>query len=109
MCSFNENGDPSSSLFKVIGNGSKKYGVATFNGKTYDTCLKMESSTNISFTTTKTMKLTLVFADTETASFNLDGTKTVGTGSTYTIDSLPAGEHVIIKKDKCNLFLIVLE
>lgn len=109
MCSFDKGGTPSSSLFTVTGNGSNSKGVATFNGKTYDTCLKMESNTNISFTTTKTMKLTLVFADTETASFNLDGTKTVGTGSTYTIDSLPAGNHVITKKDKCNLFLIVLE
>ena len=69
----------------------------------------MESSTNISFTTTKTMKLTLVFADTETASFKFDGKKTVGTGSTYTFDSLPAGEHTITKQDIRNLFLIVIE
>ncbi|KXB48757.1 pectate lyase [Bacteroidales bacterium KA00344] len=109
VCSFDKNGTPSSSLFTVVGNGSNSKGMATYNGKTYDTCLKMESSTNISFTTTKPMKLTLVFADTETASFKLDGKKTVGTGSTYTIAELPAGDHVITKKDKCNLFLIVLE
>ena len=109
VCSFDKTGKPSSSLFTIVGNGSNSKGTATYNGKTYDTCLKMESSTNISFATTKTMKLTLVFADTETASFNLDGTKTVGTGSTYTIAELPAGDHVIIKKDKCNLFLIVME
>ncbi|MGI6242523.1 MAG: pectate lyase [Prevotella sp.] len=109
MCSFDKGGNPSSSLFTVMGNGSNSKGVATYDGKTYDTCLKMESTTNIAFTTTETMKLTLVFGDTETASFNLDGTKTVGTDSTYTIDELPAGAHTIIKKDKCNLFLIVLE
>lgn len=109
VCSFDKTGTPSSSLFTVVGNGSNSKGTATYNGKTYNTCLKMESSTNISFTTTKPMKLTLVFADTETASFKLDGKKTVGTGSTYTFDSLPAGEHTITKQDIRNLFLIVME
>ena len=109
VCSFDKTGTPSSSLFTVMGNGSNSKGTATYNGKTYNTCLKMESTTNISFTTTKPMKLTLVFADTETASFKLDGKKTVGTGSTYTFDSLPAGEHTITKQDTRNLFLIVIE
>lgn len=109
VCSFDKAGTPSSSLFTVAGNGSNSKGTATYNGKTYNTCLKMESTTNISFTTTKPMKLTLVFADTETASFKLDGKKTVGTGSTYTFDSLPAGEHTITKQDIRNLFLIVME
>lgn len=109
VCSFDKAGTPSSSLFTVVGNGSNSKGTATYNGKTYNTCLKMESTTNIFFTTTKPMKLTLVFADTETASFKLDGKKTVGTGSTYTFDSLPAGEHTITKQDIRNLFLIVME
>lgn len=109
VCSFDKAGTPSSSLFTVAGNGSNSKGTATYNGKTYNTCLKMESTTNISFTTTKPMKLTLVFADTETASFKLDGKKTVGTSSTYTFDSLPAGEHTITKQDTRNLFLIVIE
>ena len=109
VCSFDKTGTPSSSLFTVMGNGSNSKGTATYNGKTYNTCLKMESTTNISFTTTKPMKLTLVFADTETASFKLDGKKTVGTSSTYTFDSLPAGEHTITKQDIRNLFLIVIE
>lgn len=109
VCSFDKTGTPSSSLFTVMGNGSNSKGTATYNGKTYNTCLKMESTTNISFTTTKPMKLTLVFADTETASFKFDGKKTVGTGSTYTFDSLPAGEHTITKQDIRNLFLIVIE
>lgn len=109
VCSFDKAGTPSSSLFTVMGNGSNSKGTATYNGKTYNTCLKMESTTNISFTTTKPMKLTLVFADTETASFKFDGKKTVGTSSTYTFDSLPAGKHTITKQDIRNLFLIVIE
>jgi hypothetical protein len=55
------------------------------------------------------MRLTLVFGDTETISFKLDGVKTVGTGSTYTIDALPAGQHVITKQNVGNLFVLVLE
>ncbi len=109
MCSFDKSGTPSSNLFTVVGNGSNTKGSATYNGTTYDTCLKMESTTSITFTTTSTMKLTLVFGDTETISFKLDGAKTVGTGSTYTIDALAPGEHVITKQNVGNLFLLVLE
>ncbi|MBM6993374.1 MAG: pectate lyase [Prevotella sp.] len=109
ICSFDKSGTPSSSLFTVVGNGSDSKGTATYNGTTYSTCLKMESTTSITFTTTETMRLTLVFGDTETVSFKLDGTKTVGTASTYTIDALTAGQHVITKQNVGNLFLLVLE
>lgn len=108
-CSFDKSGTPSSQLFTVVGNGSNSKGTATYNGTTYSTCLKMESSTSITFTTAKEMKLTLVFGDKETASFKIDGTKTVGTESTYTIGALAAGEHKITKQDSRNLFLIVVE
>lgn len=109
MCSFDKSGAPSSSLFTVVGNGSGSKGTATYNGTTYDTCLKMESATSISFTTTQPMRLTLVFGNAETASFKLNGTKTTGSANTYTVESLPAGQHRITKQDSRNLFLIVLE
>lgn len=109
VCTFDKTGMPSSDRFAVVGNGSNSKGTATYNGIAYSNCLKMESTTSITFTTTETMRLTLVFGDTETISFKLDGVKTVGTGSTYTIDALPAGQHVITKQNVGNLFVLVLE
>lgn len=109
VCTFDKTGMPSSDRFAVVGNGSNSKGTATYNGIAYSNCLKMESTTSITFTTTETMRLTLVFGDTETISFKLDGVKTVGTGSTYTIDALPAGQHVITKQNMGNLFVLVLE
>lgn len=109
VCTFDKTGTPSSDRFAVVGNGSNSKGTATYNGIAYSNCLKMESTTSITFTTTETMRLTLVFGDTETISFKLDGVKTVGTGSTYTIDALPAGQHVITKQNVGNLFVLVLE
>lgn len=109
VCSFDKTGRPSSSLFAVTGNGSNSKGTATYGGQSYDTCLKMESATNVTFTTTATQRLTLVFGDTETASFKLDGQKLTGTSSTYTVEALAPGQHTITKADSRNLFLIVLE
>lgn len=109
VCTFDKTGIPSSDRFAVVGNGSNSKGTATYNGIAYSNCLKMESTTSITFTTTETMRLTLVFGDTETISFKLDGVKTVGTGSTYTIDTLPAGQHVITKQNVGNLFVLALE
>ena len=109
VCTFDKTGMPSSDRFAVVGNGSNSKGTATYNGIAYSNCLKMESTTSITFTTTETMRLTLVFGDTETISFKLDGVKTVGTGSTYTIDALLAGQHVITKQNVGNLFVLVLE
>ena len=67
----------------------------------------MESSTSIKFTASKKMKMTLVFADTETGSIKINGTKQTSTTSTITADVEGAVE--ITKADTRNLFVIVLE
>lgn len=108
ICSFDKTGVPSNPLFTVIGNGSNSKGTATYNGTTYSTCLKMEGSTSIKFTTTKEMELTLVFGDNETASFKLNGTNYTGNTSIYKITISP-DSYEIKKKDSRNLFLITLE
>ena len=108
ICSFDKTGVPSNPLFTVIGNGSNSKGTATYNGTTYSTCLKMEGSTSIKFTTTKEMELTLVFGDNETASFKLNGTSYTGNTSIYKITISP-DSYEIKKKDSRNLFLITLE
>jgi len=106
VCDF-MNKAPSSNIFTVNGSYSTSKGSATFGGKTYTVCLKMESSTSIKFTTSKKMKMTLVFGDTETGSIKINDTKTAGTGNIITAE---VEGSVELKKDKSvNLFLIVLE
>lgn len=107
LCSFDKNGVPSSNLFTVVGNGSNSKGTATYNGVSYNTCLKMESTTSVKFTLAGDMALTVVFGDTETTSFKLNGNKLTGSASTYTLD-LEAGSYEITKADVRNLFLIEL-
>lgn len=107
-CNFAGNA-PSSSLFSINGNYSTSKGTATVNGTTYSTCLKMESSTSIKFTIEKAMKLTLVFASTETGKrVKVDGTNyTTDSNAVVTVD-LAASTHEITKGDSINLFFIGL-
>ena len=108
LCTFDKSGTPSSSFFTVSGNGSNTKGTATVDGQTYDTCLKMESSTSIKFTLAQSMRMTLYFGDTETASIKIDGEKITGTSSTYAT-TLAAGAHELTKDKSVNLFAIKLE
>ncbi len=95
-------------MFTVTGNYSNAKGTATYDGKTYSICLKLESATSVAFNLAKPMKMTLVFADTETGSIKINGTKQTSTGSQLTAD-LPAGSVTLTKADSRNLFLIILE
>ncbi len=106
ICSFTGNA-PSSSLVTVSGNYSTSKGTATYGGVTYNTCVKMESATSITVNPGKAMKMTLVFADTETASIKIDGTKVTSSTSSYTTEI--SGSTTLTKADSRNLFLIVLE
>ena len=97
---------PSNSIVTVSGNYSTK-GTATYNNVTYSTCVKMESSTSIVVNAAKSYKMTLVFGDTETASAKINGTKIIGSGSTYT--QMITGRTTITKDRSVNIYAIVLE
>ena len=109
-CNFQSKA-PSNSSFTVSGNYSDSKGSATVNGVTYTTCLKIESSTSISFTTTEKMKMTLYFGSNDTkCSIKVDGTKVSGDTATKTLTTeIEAGSHTLTKADSCNLFYIKLE
>jgi pectate lyase len=99
--------DKNSSFFSMTGNLSKTYGSVSYAGLTLTQCLKMESSTDISFTTTQAGTLTLVFGGTTSAS----GKKVKVDGENYTLDAsqiltkeLSAGAHTVAKGDAINLF-----
>ena len=98
---------PSSSIVTVNGSYSTSKGIATIDGTAYTTCVKMESSTSIKLTLDKKVSATFYFADAETASMKIAGTKIKATGSTYTT-TLEAGTHEITKDKSVNLFGIKL-
>ena len=109
-----------SDFFNITGNLSNatKYGVPlTYNGLTIEKCLKLESSTSITFELETTMTLTLVFSTYTYATIKIDG---IGYDSsaeqfethdgyiTFTIE-LEAGSHTIGKKDSQVIFYMSLE
>lgn len=92
-----------STFYTIVGNLSTGKGTVEYNGLTLTQCLKMESSTSITFTAAADGKLTLVFVETA-ATVNVDGTKyTSGGDGIITVD-LKAGAHTIAKADTANLF-----
>ncbi|MCD8296703.1 MAG: hypothetical protein LUC88_03930 [Prevotella sp.] len=102
-------GAPSSTFYTVSGNYSSSKGSATVNGTTYTTCLKMESSTSVTFTTTEEMTLTLVFESGSTADVKIDGTTvSAASGSNVITVDLLAGSHTITKASTHYLYYINL-
>ena len=103
---FTESGKDSS-FFAINGNLSTSKGTVEYNGLTLTRCLKMESSTTITFTITESKKLTLVFVE-STTNIKINGEKITSDSNIITVE-LEAGTHTISKADTKNLFYIVLE
>jgi hypothetical protein len=73
----------------------------TYNGNTYTSGLKLNSSGTVKFTTTETMNMTLILSKAKANAVKVDGTNMTGTEvENYylvTVNNLPAGEHTIAK------------
>ncbi|PBJ11403.1 T9SS type A sorting domain-containing protein [Flavobacterium sp. ACN6] len=91
-----------SDFYSITGNLSTTKGTVNYNGLTLTQCLKIESSTSITFTTTQSSTLTLVFVE-SAATIKVDNVDRTASGGIVTV-SLPAGSHTIAKKDTANLF-----
>ena len=68
----------------------------------------MESSTQVSFTTTEEMTLTLVFNDGSSPNIKIDGVKVSATSGSIITQTLPAGTHTLTKADQNFLYYITL-
>ncbi len=89
-----------------VANLSTSKGTVTYNGLTLTQCLKMETNTSITFTTTHASTLTLVMNTSETdptAQIKVDGTNRNDASGILTL-SLAAGSHTIAKSNSANLF-----
>ena len=105
--SFTDNGkvDPEG-FFTISGNTSATKGSVTYDGKQLTTCLKIETSTNISFTA-EAGKLILIFGGTTSAvgkQIKVDGKSYDIPASQICEIELLSGRHAITKDDSINLF-----
>ncbi len=99
--------DKNSEFYTITGTLSSSKGTVTYGGETMTQCLKMESSTNITFTAPHSGTYTLVFGGSTSAG----GKKVKIDGKEYTADSngivtvqVAPGEHTVTKGDSINLF-----
>ena len=94
-----------STFYTITGNLSDSKGTVVYQDITMTQCLKMESSTIITFTTTSTARLTLVFNSDFTGKIKInDISYTAANGIVTT--TLAAGTHKITKGDSSNLYYI---
>ncbi|GGP01960.1 hypothetical protein GCM10010992_04430 [Cloacibacterium rupense] len=91
-----------SSFYTISGNLSTTKGTVTYEGLTLTQCLKIETSTNITYTTTQASTLTLVFVETA-PTIKVDGVSYTGSGGIIEI-AVSAGTHTITKQNTANLF-----
>lgn len=104
---FTTNG-VTSNFFGIQGNLSSSKGSVVYNDLTLTQCLKIESSTSISFTATKTSTLTLVFNTADGTKIKIDGTSYPMTNGVVSV-SLAPGAHTITKDSITSLFYMKLE
>jgi len=92
-----------STFYTISGNLSTSQGTVVYNGLSLTQCLKMESLTAISFTTTAAATLALVFNDTFSGTVKIDGTNQTVTAGRLTMP-LAGGAHQIAKGTTANLY-----
>ena len=104
---FTEDG-VESDVFEIMGSLSTTKGSVTYDGETLTRCLKMESSTSVTFTLSTSGTMRLVFLESFSGAVKVDDTKYTATSGIATVD-LAAGSHTITKADVSFLFLIVID
>lgn len=109
-CSFTANGKeavPSNSAFVLTGSAKNvKVEETVIEGTTYSASLKMESNTEVSFTTSQKMTLYVYYGVSGTkTNVKVDGVKQAGAPTTVVLE---AGAHKITKGDSSAIALIKL-
>ncbi|WNM17754.1 pectate lyase family protein [Flavobacterium capsici] len=84
-------------------------GSTTYDGLTLTARMKVESATNVSYTTPDVSTLTLVFDPTFSGTIKLDNVSYTASNGVVIIPSVPAGAHAITKGSVANLFYIKTE
>lgn len=93
----------SSDFYTISGKLSSNKGTVNYNGLSLDTCLKIESKTKITFTTTAKAELVLVFNQKNSSDIKVDGTVYTLTDGILSLE-IEAGSHEITKESTGNLY-----
>ena len=93
----------SSDFYTISGKLSSNKGTVSYNGLSLDTCLKIESKTKITFTTTDKAELVLVFNQKYSSDLKVDGTVYTLTDGILSLE-IEAGSHEITKESTGNLY-----
>ena len=93
----------SSDFYTISGKLSSNKGTVSYNGLSLDTCLKIESKTKITFTTTAKAELVLVFNQKNSSDIKVDGTVYTLTDGILSLE-IEAGSHEITKESTGNLY-----
>uniref|UniRef100_UPI00257B2D88 pectate lyase family protein n=1 Tax=Prevotella sp. TaxID=59823 RepID=UPI00257B2D88 len=108
-CSFTANGKeavPSNSAFVLTGSAKNvKAEETVIEGTTYSASLKMESNTEVSFTTSQKMTLYVYYGLSGANNVKVDGVKQTGAPTTVVLE---AGAHKITKGGTTTIALIKL-
>ena len=106
-CSFATDGTLSNTSFALTGEAKNvKKEETVIEGTTYTASLKMESKTEVSFTTSQKMTLYVYYGLSGTnTNVKVDGVKQAGAPTTVVLE---AGAHKITKGDKTTIALIKL-
>ncbi|WP_370479152.1 pectate lyase family protein [Tamlana flava] len=104
---FTESG-LSSTFYSISGNLSDSKGTVLYNGLTLTQCLKIESSTSITFTTTDASNLTLVFNEGYSGAIKINGISYSITGGVLSVP-LATGSYEITKDSVANLYYMSIE
>lgn len=104
---FTESGT-TSTFYTITGNLSDSKGDAHYNDLTLTQCLKIESSTNISFYVEKESTLTLVFNDGFNGTIKVNGEKEDIVNGVLNM-TISAGDYTITKSVTTNLYYMSVE
>ena len=96
-----------STFYTISGNMNSSPGTVSYSGLTLTQCLKMESSTTITFTASQTGSLIMVFDATFIKTVKVDGVAYTAVAGVVTV-SVTAGLHTITKGDTTNLYYMSL-
>ncbi|TXK23597.1 T9SS type A sorting domain-containing protein [Pontibacter qinzhouensis] len=96
-----------STFYTITGNLSDSKGTVSYNGLTLTQCLKIESATNVAFTTSAAATLTLVFNNDFNGTIKVNGTDQMVSAGVLIL-TLPAGSHQLTKGSTTNLFYMSL-
>lgn len=105
-CSFAADGTLSNTSFALTGEAKNvKKEETVIEGTTYTASLKMESKTEVSFTTSQKMTLYVYYGTSGANNVKVDGVKQTGAPTTVVLE---AGAHKITKGDTTTFALIKL-